>query len=62
MSIALDNSPAITPEVIEEHSITPEEYRTILKALGRTPSLTELGHLQRDVERALLLQIVAACI
>src|SRR5947209_13672670 len=43
MSIALDNSPAITPEIIEEHGITPEEYQKILKALGRTPTLTELG-------------------
>src|SRR3982751_1415131 len=43
MSTALDNAPAITPEVIEEHGITPEEYQKILKALGRTPTLTELG-------------------
>src|SRR4051795_3792282 len=43
MSTALDNSPAITPEVIEEHGITPAEYQKILKALGRTPTLTELG-------------------
>src|SRR5438067_10951742 len=43
MSTALDNSPAITPEVIEEHGITPEEYQKILKTLGRTPTLTELG-------------------
>src|SRR5262249_41740234 len=28
---------------IEEHGITPEEYQKILKALGRTPSMTELG-------------------
>src|SRR5438874_644356 len=43
MSTAVDNAPAITPEVIEEHGITPEEYQKILKALGRTPTLTELG-------------------
>src|ERR1700739_1867166 len=34
---------AITPEVIKDHGITPEEYERILKALGREPSLTELG-------------------
>ncbi|HSE50449.1 MAG TPA: phosphoribosylformylglycinamidine synthase subunit PurL [Terriglobales bacterium] len=34
---------AITPEVIAEHGITPEEYQKILKWLGREPSLTELG-------------------
>src|SRR5690348_5067822 len=37
------NAPAITPEVIEEHGITPEEYEKIKTSLGREPSLTELG-------------------
>ena len=37
-------SPAeITPELLEEHGITPDEYQRILKALGRTPTMTELG-------------------
>src|ERR1700733_8886068 len=37
-------SPAtITPELLKQHSITPEEYARIETALGRTPSLTELG-------------------
>ncbi|HET9281844.1 MAG TPA: phosphoribosylformylglycinamidine synthase subunit PurL [Candidatus Angelobacter sp.] len=34
---------AITPEVITEHGITPQEYEKIKSALGREPSLTELG-------------------
>jgi phosphoribosylformylglycinamidine synthase len=34
---------AITPEVIADHGITPEEYERIKNALGREPSLTELG-------------------
>src|ERR1044071_3642735 len=34
---------AITPEVIAEHGITPEEYERIKASLGREPSLTELG-------------------
>src|SRR5262249_36707069 len=34
---------AITPEVIRDHGITPEEYERIKTALGREPSLTELG-------------------
>src|SRR5207302_2380001 len=29
--------------VIEDHGITPEEYKKIKSALGREPSLTELG-------------------
>src|SRR5215471_11683461 len=33
----------ITSEVIQDHGITPEEYKRITKALGREPSLTELG-------------------
>ncbi|QNI36729.1 phosphoribosylformylglycinamidine synthase subunit PurL [Edaphobacter albus] len=37
-------SPAtITPELLKQHSITPDEYKRIEAALGRTPSLTELG-------------------
>ena len=35
--------PTITPEVLRDHGITPEEYARILKSLGRTPTLTELG-------------------
>jgi phosphoribosylformylglycinamidine synthase II len=33
----------ITPELLRQHSVTSEEYERILRALGRTPSLTELG-------------------
>src|SRR3984893_3156260 len=37
-------SPAtITPELLKQHSITSDEYTRIEAALGRTPSLTELG-------------------
>ena len=35
--------PAITPQLLRDHGITPEEYERILKSLGRTPTLTELG-------------------
>src|SRR2546423_1739481 len=37
------DEPQITPEIIDEHGITPEEYERILKALRRPPTLTELG-------------------
>ena len=33
----------ITAELVREHGITPEEYEKLLKALGREPTLTELG-------------------
>jgi phosphoribosylformylglycinamidine synthase len=35
--------PTITPEILRDHGISPEEYERILKALGREPSMTELG-------------------
>ncbi|MGA2085650.1 MAG: phosphoribosylformylglycinamidine synthase subunit PurL, partial [Terracidiphilus sp.] len=34
---------AVTPQLLAQHSITAEEYERILAALGRVPSLTELG-------------------
>src|ERR1700722_14095051 len=34
---------SVTAETLAQHSITPDEYDRILAALGRTPSLTELG-------------------
>ena len=34
---------AITPEIIEQHGITPEEYERIKEILGREPNYTELG-------------------
>jgi phosphoribosylformylglycinamidine synthase subunit PurL len=33
----------ITQEVLRDHGISAEEYERLLKALGREPSLTELG-------------------
>ena len=33
----------VTPELLAQHGITAEEYQRILDALGRVPSLTELG-------------------
>jgi phosphoribosylformylglycinamidine synthase subunit PurL len=33
----------ITPQLLRDHGITPEEYERIHKSLGRVPTLTELG-------------------
>ena len=33
----------ITPEVLDRHGLTAEEYQRILESLGREPTLTELG-------------------
>ena len=38
-----EKEPQITPEIIRSHGVTTEEYARILKWLGRTPTLTELG-------------------
>jgi phosphoribosylformylglycinamidine synthase len=35
--------PAITPELVAKHNLTPEEYAHAVEILGRTPSYTELG-------------------
>ncbi|HMZ52832.1 MAG TPA: hypothetical protein PK988_11255, partial [Candidatus Sumerlaeota bacterium] len=37
------SSSPITPEIIAEHGLRPEEYQQILSILGREPSFTELG-------------------
>ncbi|MFV0387843.1 MAG: phosphoribosylformylglycinamidine synthase subunit PurL [Pyrinomonadaceae bacterium] len=33
----------ITPELVEEHGIKPDEYARIIEILGRKPNFTELG-------------------
>jgi phosphoribosylformylglycinamidine synthase subunit PurL len=35
--------PAITPELVAKHNLTPEEYAHVKQILGREPSYTELG-------------------
>jgi len=33
----------ITPEIVEAHGLSPEEYERVLHAIGREPNLVELG-------------------
>ena len=35
--------PQITPELVQEHNLTPDEYARIVVMLGRTPTFPELG-------------------
>ncbi|MFT5343933.1 MAG: phosphoribosylformylglycinamidine synthase II [Paracoccaceae bacterium] len=35
--------PAITPDLIASHGLSPDEYKRILDIIGRTPTYTELG-------------------
>src|SRR6187399_3107721 len=37
------NEPAITPELVADHGLKPDEYQCILKLIGREPTFTELG-------------------
>jgi phosphoribosylformylglycinamidine synthase len=37
------NEPAITPDLVAEHGLKPDEYERLVKLIGRTPSFTELG-------------------
>ena len=37
------NQPEITPELIEEHGISPDEYERLKEIMGREPNYTELG-------------------
>ncbi|MCL4713225.1 MAG: phosphoribosylformylglycinamidine synthase subunit PurL, partial [Pseudorhodoplanes sp.] len=37
------NEPQITPELVAEHGLKPDEYQRILDLIGREPTLTELG-------------------
>jgi phosphoribosylformylglycinamidine synthase len=34
---------SITPEIVAQHGLKPDEYQRLLKILGREPSFTELG-------------------
>src|SRR3546814_4231199 len=36
-------SSAITPEIVADHGLSPEEYDRVLNAIGREPNLVELG-------------------
>src|SRR5437879_7321507 len=37
------SDPAITPELVKEYGLTPEEFARIREILGREPNYTELG-------------------
>jgi phosphoribosylformylglycinamidine synthase len=42
----------ITPEIVADHGLSPEEYERVLAALGREPNLVEhlLGHVVRALQ------------
>jgi phosphoribosylformylglycinamidine synthase len=38
-----NNHPNISPELVRDHGLKPDEYERILSLIGRNPTLTELG-------------------
>jgi phosphoribosylformylglycinamidine synthase subunit PurL len=42
-SAAPSRDPVVTPQVVAQHGLTPEEFERIRKILGRDPNFTELG-------------------
>ena len=40
---ARPGDPAITPALVAEHGLTPDEYERLVAMLGRAPTFTELG-------------------
>ena len=41
--MSLPNDIKITPDLVKQHGLKPDEYERFVKLLGREPSLTELG-------------------
>jgi phosphoribosylformylglycinamidine synthase len=41
--VKLPNEPAITPRIVAEHGLSPEEYQRVLAIMGRVPTMVELG-------------------
>lgn len=41
--VKLPNEPVITPRVVAEHGLAPDEYERLLKIMGREPTMVELG-------------------
>ncbi len=39
----IPNTPRITPELVAEHGLKPDEYQRFLELIGREPTITELG-------------------
>jgi len=41
--VKLPNEPAITPKIVAEHGLAPDEYKRVLHIMGREPTMVELG-------------------
>jgi phosphoribosylformylglycinamidine synthase len=43
VALAMRKQEGLTPDIIAEHGLSPDEYQRLVAALGREPRLTELG-------------------
>ena len=43
ITVMIGNEPKITPELVAEHGLKPQEYQRLLDLIGRPPTFTELG-------------------
>ena len=43
ITCVIPNEPRVTPELVAEHGLKPDEYERIVALMGREPNLTELG-------------------
>jgi phosphoribosylformylglycinamidine synthase len=41
--VMIPNEPKVTPQLVAEHGLKPDEYERILRLIGREPTITELG-------------------
>ena len=41
--MAVASDPVVTPELVKQHGLEPDEFERIKKILGRDPNFTELG-------------------
>ncbi len=39
----MSDAAEITPEIVEQHGLSKDEYAKVLEVLGREPNITELG-------------------
>ncbi len=43
VAVAIQNAVSITPQLVAEHGLKPDEYARFLKLISREPTITELG-------------------
>ena len=55
--VKLPNEPTITPQIVAEHGLAPDEYDRLLKIMGRTPTMVELGIFSANCDGGLTMSL-----